>query len=244
MPGEFLSTLLPRPCPLCRRRPLSRRRSFCRHCLSRFAYLPSSPSTFPSFSAAACDPILDVRSVGRYVGSLREAILRVKYGRDQALARSLGRLLRDHYPRLFPSESFDRILPVPLHPTRLRARRFNQSVLLARPLARALEVPLELQGLARVRPTRPQTGLAERERRRQLRGAFRCLDRGRFLGRSFLVVDDVTTTGATLEEISKTILEAGAARVSCMTVARTPDAREARERGTGTGSRLDCRGLH
>ena len=136
------------------------------------------------------------------------------------MARSLSQYMTDHYHRFYPADAFQSILPVPLHPKRLREREFNQCVLLARPLAARLGIPLDLDAVERVRHTLPQSASSEADRRKNLRGAFRVRSPERVKGRSILLLDDVYTTGATLEELARSLLSAGARRVSGLTLAR------------------------
>jgi ComF family protein len=111
------------------------------------------------------------------------------------------------------------VVPVPLSARRLRERGYNQAVELARPLARATRAPLELGLCERTRDAPPQTELPWAERSRNVRGAFRCTRS--LVGASVAVVDDVMTTGATLDEIAATLKSAGAVRVVNWVVART-----------------------
>jgi predicted amidophosphoribosyltransferase len=103
----------------------------------------------------------------------------------------------------------------------LRARGFNQAVEIARPIARQLRVPFSVDGLARTRDTQPQPGLRRRQRRANLRDAFRC--DLRLAGEHVAIVDDVMTTGATAEALAAVLQAAGAGRISVWAVARTPD---------------------
>lgn len=112
------------------------------------------------------------------------------------------------------------LLPMPLHVRRLRARGFNQAVEMARPLAAGWGVALELARVAREVDAVPQAGLPWPARQANVRGAFRCDDS--FAGKTVLVVDDVMTTGATLDELARTLKRQGAARVENLVVARTP----------------------
>ena len=115
----------------------------------------------------------------------------------------------------------DLIVPVPLHPKRLRWRGFNQSLLLARQVSRLYEVPVDPFVLCRERETVPQTQLAEDERRKNVRGAF-AITPGKLLkGTSVLLVDDVYTSGATANECSRVLVRAGAREVYVLTLART-----------------------
>ena len=118
-----------------------------------------------------------------------------------------------------PDRPVDMVLPMPLHSLRLRERGFNQAVELGRPLARAWRVPLELGLVERVSNGSPQASLPWKARRLNMHGAFSC--RGSLAGMSVLVVDDVMTTGATLEALAATLKRHGAARVDNLVVART-----------------------
>jgi ComF family protein len=117
----------------------------------------------------------------------------------------------------------DLIMPVPLHPARLRGREFNQSLLLADQLARHLSRPVSASHLIRVLATDPQTTLSRHERLRNLRQAFEVRNPEAIAGQRILLVDDVFTTGTTLNECAKTVLKADAASVCVLTLARTID---------------------
>ncbi|MBL8481763.1 MAG: ComF family protein [Rhodocyclaceae bacterium] len=116
----------------------------------------------------------------------------------------------------------DVIVPVPLHPERLKSRGFNQAALVAQVLARAFGLPLDYRLLERIAPTAAQAGLNLRQRRRNLRGAFMAHDA---TGMSIALVDDVMTSGTTLTECALRLKQRGASRVSCWVVARTPPPR-------------------
>lgn len=113
----------------------------------------------------------------------------------------------------------DVIVPMPLHARRLRQRGFNQAVELARPLGRALKRPLVLHGVVRHKAALPQEGLSRAERRRNVRGVFSCRDS--FEEKSVLVIDDVMTTGATLDALAAELKRHGARRVEALMLART-----------------------
>lgn len=114
------------------------------------------------------------------------------------------------------------IVPVPLHKWRLASRRFNQSAELARYMARFTDVPYKPELLTRVRSTRQQVGLRAKERDRNVRGAFRVLDQHKPLikDQTIVLVDDVYTTGATLQACSRALQRAGAKHIYCLTFAR------------------------
>ncbi|HEY6242022.1 MAG TPA: ComF family protein [Burkholderiales bacterium] len=113
----------------------------------------------------------------------------------------------------------DLILPMPLHPRRLAERGFNQSLEIARGLARHLGRPIAPRGVLRVRDTLPQTKLPYEERAKNVRGAFVC--NLKLSGESVAVVDDVMTTGTTLNEVARILKRAGATRVENLVIART-----------------------
>jgi ComF family protein len=136
----------------------------------------------------------------------------LKFRSELALAPLLAELLLPEVQ----GEGIDRVIPVPLSGARLRSRGYNQAAEIARPLARG---KLDLDTCVRERDARPQMELPWDERRRNIRGAFRC--RGSVIGASIAVVDDVMTTGATLDELARTLKRAGAARVVNWVVART-----------------------
>ena len=112
----------------------------------------------------------------------------------------------------------DCIMPVPLHRQRLRQRGFNQAVELARPLARELNLPLDLSSCFRVRATLPQTGMKAAQRRRNLRGVFQFSNDKNY--RYVVLFDDVMTTGATLNEIAQLLKRNGVQRVEVWSLAR------------------------
>jgi len=188
-------------CPVCSD-PLARF-PFCPNCEGRRWHL--------SVIAAGC----------RYQGVVRDLIQRFKYGRDQSLVRLLSTLLVPALadPRI-ASRKFAAVVPVPLHPLREREREFNQAALLASAAARHLGIPA-LPLLKRVRRTAPQAGFDRRGRMENLEGAFAlCKKRFAVEGLSLLLIDDVTTTGATLDACAAVLLEAGAVDVCAVTVAR------------------------
>lgn len=158
-----------------------------------------------------------IRSVLYFDGALRAAIHALKYRRAREIADVLGEMMGDYW-RAHPLPA-DVIVPVPLHPSRQRVRGYNQSELLARKLAQAAELPVRDDLLMRVRATAPQVELGAEERRENVRGAFRCQDESA-AGLRILLIDDVCTTGATLEACSQALRAGGADSVWALTLAR------------------------
>jgi ComF family protein len=167
-------------------------------------------------------PIDKARAAAIHTGPLPAVIHSLKYRRRLQLARPLGRLLAAAFAHHWQPGEIDAVLPVPLHPRRMRQRGFNQTYLLLRrgwknggalpPVARGL--------LQRWRATPPQTGLERAARLENTRGAFRVPLPQTVAGRSLLLVDDVRTTGATAAACAGALLAAGARRVDLLTLSR------------------------
>jgi ComF family protein len=145
---------------------------------------------------------------------------RFKFRGDLAAGRVLASLMIEREEVATPPRP-DVIIPVPLHVSRLRERGYNQALELARPLARALDIPLASHLLRRVRSTVAQTGLNATMRRRNLRDAFAATDEGS-LPPHVALIDDVMTTGATVRECARVLRRAGASRVDVWALARAP----------------------
>lgn len=156
-----------------------------------------------------------------YEGAIRNMIHSFKYNQQTHLRYPLALLalegmngiMTDHDPHL--------IVPVPLHRSRLRQRGFNQAVLLGKVLSRRLSIPLLPDTLARSRPTEPQIKLSAAERRLNVKGAFTVNRPGSVAGKRILLLDDVMTTGSTMDECAKELKNAGAEAVIAVTIART-----------------------
>ena len=153
-----------------------------------------------------------------YVWPVDQLLPRLKFHADLAA----GRLLADlAWPAFAAADRPGALLPLPLHPRRLRRRGYDQALELARPLARWLGLPLCTDGLRRVRATVPQSELGAAARRRNVRGAFALAPGARLPGHVALF-DDVMTTGATLREAATVLRQAGVTRVDLWVMARAP----------------------
>jgi ComF family protein len=155
-------------------------------------------------------------SFGFYEDELRKLIHLFKYGRVQTLSAPLGRLLAQALPR---EQTFDVIVPMPLHWRKRWQRGFNQAELLAREIGRRTHTPVR-SALRRVRSTVSQAGLTSAKRRANVSGAFRAKRRSPLDGRSVLLIDDVMTTGATAASCARALKRAGARQVTLLTLAR------------------------
>jgi ComF family protein len=169
--------------------------------------------------AASARPFESARSAALYDGAILDAVRLLKYHSRFEFVKPLSRLLVEAL-RGHGIESDAVVMPVPLHEKKLRERCFNQSLLMARGVARAFSLGLDYTTLVRSRPTASQTGLKADERRENVRGAFIVIAPERVKGKTVLLVDDVYTTGSTIAECSKVLKKAGA-RTRVMTVARS-----------------------
>ncbi|MEK6680504.1 MAG: ComF family protein [Nitrospirota bacterium] len=183
-------------------------------------------------------------ALGYYEGTLSEAIHIFKYEKKQSMAKYMNSLTSDSligklnvmlnsFQHPIPCREtlnqvqgdrmhFDNslIVPVPLHKKRLNERGFNQSLLIAHHLSKSLNIPLSIDGLQRVRWTRPQIELSREERLRNVKGAFAVRDGISFKGKKLLLIDDVYTTGATVNECARMLKKAGAKEINVFTIAR------------------------
>jgi ComF family protein len=171
--------------------------------------------TRPSFEKAC--------AYGSYDGELRELIHLLKYEQVEPAANVLGRMLADAVDKL-TIQTPVLVIPVPLHASKRRQRRFNQAELIARAALKHSAVSgakLETNRLVRTRATVSQIGLTRPQRAENIRGAFRVEHRERIDGQNILLVDDVLTTGTTASECARVLRKAGAKKVWVATVART-----------------------
>ncbi|MCX9155032.1 ComF family protein [Niveibacterium sp. 24ML] len=222
--GALWARMLPQYCFVCGEN--SAARVLCPDCesaLPRLAAARCPVCAIDSPEGAVCGRCLASRprydaahAAFPYAFPIREMVHAFKFDARFAVGRYLGQAL----PAALADGVFDCVVPAPLHPQRLAQRGFNQALLLAEPLARALRVPLLRDAIRKTRLVPTQAGLPLEARRRNLRGALQAQQR--FDGLRVLVVDDVMTSGTTLDEIAATLKAAGAARVEALVVARTP----------------------
>lgn len=200
-------------CPDCIARLPRRNTGCCPRCGE-----PAADPSAPCVPCGAClthdPPWTEFRLYGVFDGLLRDMLHRAKYASDEACLDTLGAMLADICADL-PAP--DAVIPLPLHPKRLRQRGYNQCREMARALAAALGAPIRDDLLIRQYFTRPQTGLTRRERLVNLHDAFRGLPAAR--GLHVLLVDDTATTGTSLRHASRALLDAGARRVDVAVVA-------------------------
>ncbi len=218
--GDFLEEGQRGICPGCRSRVRWIEPPFCDVC--------GAPFPSPEIGSHPCGACLKrekrfraARALGYYEGPLQAAIRVWKFEGKTHLNSLLGGWMVGGLERYWGSSCFSLLIPVPLHVGRLRKRGFNQALLLVKEISRQTGIPCEKRVLRKNRATHPQVSLSGSERDREVKGAFWVAERNRVEGKSILLVDDVYTTGATVNECSKVLLAAGAESVDVLTLART-----------------------
>ena len=217
-----LSALFPQACYVCG--ASAGRRFVCLSCIAELSPAPfpacpicaeASPRGEPCGRCLARRPYYDATQAAfAYAFPLREIVHAFKFDARFAAGVFLGEALAAAGEGI----DADCVLPVPLHPARLKQRGFNQSVLLAKQVAKRLRLLLWFEAVLKDRELPPQAGLDLAARRRNLAGAFRAVRN--FEGRRVLVIDDVMTSGATLDELARTLKAVGAKTVENLVVAR------------------------
>ena len=228
-----LQFLLPPQCHCCEKFLEDGQQGICPDCLSKIRWIepplctlcgvPFLSREIENHPCGACltrgKYFTMARAVGYYEGPLREAIHRWKYEEKSYLTLFFGEKLAEGFCRYWDPQSFDLIIPVPLHSKRLRERGFNQALLLVKELSRRTQIPYSKRLLQKRILTPPQVNLSGGEREKGVRGSFHIQRDEEIEGKSILLVDDVYTTGATVNECSKVLLKAGAERVDVLTIA-------------------------
>lgn len=156
-----------------------------------------------------------------YEGAARDMLHSFKYQHKTHLRRPLALLTLEGLTDYIVGKAPDIIVPVPLHRSRLRNRGFNQAVLLGDVFSSSLSIPMLLNGLVRTRQTEPQIELSAEQRRNNVKGAFTSAKPADIKGKRVLLLDDVMTTGSTVDECSRELKKAGASSVLVITAART-----------------------
>jgi ComF family protein len=234
---KFLDLIYPPRCHICQGflfKPSRETPQICPDCLNNLARIASPLCTrcgTPFESQVETDhlcegclrrpPVFDALIAPYlYEGGIMEAIHRIKYqGKTHLAGTFAGPLIAMARERLGETKGMI-MIPVPLHPKRLRERGFNQGLILSRAIAPALETRIDLLSLRRMRYTRPQTGLKRDERRKNVKGAFGLAGKSGLKRKTVILVDDVATTGNTLNECARVLKRGGCEKVLCLTLAR------------------------
>jgi len=234
----LISLLLPADCRVCQH-PLepSNITFICIDCWSKIKWLKapycskcsrplsSNFKSIPTFLCPECHrqnvyfkkafiPIL-------YEGVMKKAIHLLKYNKKTGIMRTLEKIIKSYFNYLnFSFSSLDLVVPIPLHREKLKKRGFNQAELIAKVVAKHLKVQLAKGNLKRIKATTTQTSLDRKERRKNLKEAFKVRNRDEFQAKNVLLVDDVYTTGTTIKEAAKVLKEARAKDIYVFALAR------------------------
>lgn len=223
--SDFVSLLFPRVCLACED-PLARgEEHICTSCRAQLPYTDYhklTPAENPlSRRFWGKVPVKHALSYLRFLrhGRVQHLLHQLKYKGQQDVGRVLGHWYGQELATNGFTQEFDLIVPVPLHPRKLAQRGYNQADSFAEGLARGLGRPWHATALRRTAHTTSQTRKNRLQRWQNVSTVFETADAGTILGRRILLVDDVLTTGATLEACTKALLAAGAAEVSVATIA-------------------------
>jgi len=228
----FSAIVLRENCYLCAAN-LTENHGLCQACLKDLPWLPanSCPQCGLSSSGQVCGsclsapPYFDATyAVFLYHYPMDAMIQRYKYSNALSLSHTFGQLLSEKISSVHSNENIDLIIPMPMHPTRLKQRGFNQAIEIAKIVDKALikhtNAKLDYKNVTRQTLTPPQASLPLKERVKNIKGAFKV--NANLSGKRIAIVDDVMTTGASLNELAKTLKQAGATHVECLVIARVP----------------------
>jgi ComF family protein len=235
--NSFLDLVFPRVCVYCEKSRKGGGDFLCRLCQQEIVFIdppychccgiPADLSyDFPTenFECALCRKnsfAFDrARSLGPYDSALKKLIGHFKFKKQPGVMQDLAPFMADYYDRQEGSWKEFYVAPVPLYFGRMKDRTFDQSFLIAREVARILSLPMANGLLRRVRDTDSQAKKTKAERAKNIKGAFEVDRPDRVAGMNFLLVDDVMTTGATVNEAAKMLKRAGAGQIHVFTLAR------------------------
>ncbi|WES34475.1 ComF family protein [Ruminiclostridium papyrosolvens DSM 2782] len=192
----------------------------CEKCVGEIDYYENSVLSLnlPLGIQNYCDGLL---CVGRYSGSLKETLRRFKFSNKSSYYRALGKLLALKIQNTKQLDSFDVIVPVPLHKSRQKHRGYNQAELMAEQIAKILKIPCEKNLLIKSVATNSQSMLKRTERLLNLEDAFMAVNDGLIADKNILLIDDIVTTGSTVNQCCKALKQAGAEKVIAGVIATT-----------------------
>ncbi len=234
--SKILSYFFPETCLACHEVfPFGEEKEFCESCQKEVCYLSDSICKVcgedlqnPDLRDSLCGDCLQnlppfqwARSLFELSPVLSKILYSFKYSADETALSWMGNAMSQYLNRYFQDLRFDCLIPVPLHSWRLLRRGYNQSLLLAKELARIRNEKLDYQNLIKKKSTIAQSTLSKKERMKELKGAFLLKHSSEFEGKNVLLVDDVYTTGSTVRECASLYKKAGA-EVYVLTLMRAP----------------------
>ncbi len=218
---SLLEFLFPPKCCMCSKILSSGSRiCICETCATEIDYFSDNVilMDLPGAAEAYCDGVI---CVGRYCASFKKSLKRFKFSNKPSYYRAFGKLLATKLQSVKKLGEVDIIIPVPMHKSRQRQRGYNQAALIAGYVARELGIKMESRLLIKTKETASQSVLGKSERVCNLEGAFAIRNPERIKGKSILLIDDIVTTGSTINQCSKALKVSGAARIIAGVVATT-----------------------
>ena len=226
----FLNLVFPLNCPICREglEP-DNKKYLCPSCRIKIGLIKKPvcsrcgrPSALSICASCKINHhyFRTARAAGIHEGVLRECIHLLKYRKKAFLAEPLGKMLVETVKNAANLGETDLLVPVPLGGRRYREREYNQARLLAGVVSRTFKIPISSRNLTRTRDALPQTRLSRRQREKNVRGLFKIGNGKEYRGKVVLIIDDVFTTGSTVNECARVLSEAGTREVNVLTVAR------------------------
>ncbi len=210
-----INILIPSICPVCGRHPAVHPHPVCRSCAGAL----QSPASGIRTTAVN---LRAVWSCCWYHGKSAECVRLLKYGGKRKMMNVFNEMIGSFLAGKPDLDAAELIIPVPVHWSRLHGRGYNQALLIARSVSETASIPISRNGLIKIRNTPPQAGITKKRRIRNLKDSFLAPDRLSLVGKSVLLVDDVITTGATMETCAAELLKAGVREVLGFTIAKTP----------------------
>ncbi len=213
--GTCLNIVLPSLCLCCREKCAAYPLPVCPACKDLILLEFCPPVLFS-------ENILKIWSVKAYTGHVQKCIKRLKYNGEKTLLPLIESLLKNYMANeKIEEENIDIIIPVPMHPRRRMIRGFNQTELISYRTATLLDLPIESRILLKIKNTTPQMKLSRKKRIANLDGSFAVVNHLAITDKRILLIDDITTTGATLAECAKELIKGGAKDVFALSIART-----------------------
>lgn len=222
---KAIDVIYPPSCACCGREGVR----FCDECRSQMVPMGTNICQIcgdPLVIPGICDrcrkelpPFTALRSFAEYKGPLREALHSLKFKNNLALSDTFSEMLIPLIRDL--NWNFDLVLPVPMSKAKKRSRGYNQAAQIAYPISLAFQVPFSDDIISRKFETKSQIGLGREERFKNIHNAFQG-NSAKLLNKKVLLVDDITTTGATITSCARALQESGCERIYCITVAKTP----------------------
>ena len=210
-----VGVLFPGDCPICGKHQTFYSLPICEKCKKSIL----SGKTLPAVSSSH---LPEIWSCLPYEGAIRECIKQFKYSGQKQIVGFFKELTQHFFDeKNISNKNFDLVIPIPIHLIRRLSRGYNQSELIAKILSDLSSVPFSRSELIKTKNTKPQIKLSKKDRVKNLKGSFLVPCPHRVTGKSILLVDDVMTTGTTLETCAKELLKAGARKVYGFTLART-----------------------